>query len=582
MDQNEPLLQLRARVKTLYKLSAELAKMPSFEAFCQAAVEEGRKRLNFDRLGLWFIDLETRTAHGTFGTDEFGHTRDEHHITFTFEQNDLITKTLEAEPGHIIEQGVLIEDFGQELRQGWRVIAALVDGDHGIGYLSADNIINQRPLTQEDVEILTLYGITIGHLANRKRAEDALQASEEGARYFHTRLKGLYEITAVLSKQANFDDLCYEAVKLGVEQLNFDRLGLWLYSESSDYLVGTFGIDEQGQIRDERGMQGAGKFPGFVEHLDGRVLISADRKRPLVNHQRDVVGYGQSAAARIWDGLHTLGWLSMDNLFTQRRITDYDLELLALYGTAIGHLIERHRMETESRSLAIENSRVHLLRKFIASLSHDFRTPLSVINSSLYLLQRSDDPQRREEKAQIIIKQTTLLEKYINDLLTISRLETLTSLNREPLDLNRLLLDIHTRAQRLAQQKNIRLCVEVASEALPILGNPGELLLAFEQLTQNGLEYTAPGGTVTLRTIRGDDHAILEVIDTGEGITEAHLPHIFEHFYRVDSARDPDKGGTGLGLPIARRIIELHFGWIEVESKLGEGSTFKVILPLAE
>lgn len=99
-------------------------------------------------------------------------------------------------------------------------------------------------------------------------------------------------------------------------------------------------------------------------------------------------------------------------------------------------------------------------------------------------------------------------------------------------------------------------------------------------LVENALHYTPAQGTVTVRTFSNADSVVIEVRDTGIGIDETDLKHVFEHFYRADKARATDTGGTGLGLAIVKKIIDIHNGRIEIESKMGEGSVFRVRLPL--
>lgn len=574
------------RLKTLHLLSIQLAKMATFDDLCRGVVELGRSQLGFDRIGLWFTQGDS--AFGSFGTDEQGRTRDERRTVRPIHPDEPLYQALQGDPNPLVQDKIILrDDLLNPVGEGWLVIAFLTDGQSNFGYISVDNLMSRRALEPDDIEILALYGVTVGHLTNRKRAEDALRQREEAAHEFQDHLRTLSDVTIALSRVTSFDALCHKAVELGHTQLGFERLGLWFYEDDSEkMLVGSFGIDETGRIRDERHQRIEFSFPDMRAILDGRVIISENTEHPLYDDIGGIVGHGQLASAAVWDGDITIGWLSTDNLLTQKGFTQFRLELLTLFASVIGHFATRYRMQEESLRLAVNmavtKERVNLLHQFITSISHDFRTPLSIINSSLYFIQRSDDPQIRAERANIITRQTAQLEKYIDDLLTISRLEVLETLPLSRMDLNAILDDLHAKVQRPAQEKGIRLIFTPSDDPLLVLCDYAELTQAAFQIAQNALEYSPANGTLHAFTGRRENMAVLEIVDTGTGISPKDVQRIFDHFYRADPARNPETGGTGLGLSIVRRVIELHRGYVEVDSEIGQGSTFRILLPLAD
>lgn len=245
---------------------------------------------------------------------------------------------------------------------------------------------------------------------------------------------------------------------------------------------------------------------------------------------------------------------------------------------------ELRAAEARAVALKIERERVKLLQRFLNDASHDLRTPLASIKASLAvlsMLRQAPDPARQQRHLEILEMQTRHLQRLLDDLLSIARLEDTVRLQPKPADLNTLAAAI-IREQRRAAQRRRHQIEFVPDPTLPaIWADPARLHRALTTLVTNALNYTPDGGVITLRTYRQHDHAVVEVHDMGIGMSETDLSHLFEQFYRADPARSTTTGGLGLGLSIARQLIEAHHGHIEVESTVGVGSTFKVFLPLS-
>jgi signal transduction histidine kinase len=147
-------------------------------------------------------------------------------------------------------------------------------------------------------------------------------------------------------------------------------------------------------------------------------------------------------------------------------------------------------------------------------------------------------------------------------------------------NLNQLVSEIFYGQLPAAEGKELTMQLYLSEEALDIQVDAVELGQALLNVLNNALEFTPAGGVVTIQTSRQDTMAVVEIHDTGIGISPADLPHIFERLYRSDKARGTRTGGIGLGLSIAQKILHLHGGDIEVSSSLGEGTTVRVLLPL--
>lgn len=221
-------------------------------------------------------------------------------------------------------------------------------------------------------------------------------------------------------------------------------------------------------------------------------------------------------------------------------------------------------------------------RRFVADASHELRTPVAVIRSitDLALLQDMT-PQNCKLLLENINTETERLSHLINDLLVLARSdEGKIPLEKEPVHLEQLVVAVAANAEVLATERNITLHVQVTDDVI-VLGDEARLIQAVMNLLDNAIFYTNANGHVTLNVTKKADQAYLTIRDTGIGIAAEHLPHIFERFYRADSARIRTEGNSsGLGLAIVDWVIQAHGGRITIESQPGQGSTFTVALPL--
>jgi signal transduction histidine kinase len=191
------------------------------------------------------------------------------------------------------------------------------------------------------------------------------------------------------------------------------------------------------------------------------------------------------------------------------------------------------------------------------------------------------DPIKSKQNLTMLQTQTDHLQRILDDLLSMSRLDKADTSDYRFrwLNINVPVQEAVEEQQTLALRKHLHLVCNPCENSPTALIDYNEFKKMIKHLILNGLNYTPEGGSVTVRTRTDDQNVLIEVSDTGEGITALDLPHIFDRFYRADRARGIDSGGTGLGLTIARKIVEAHGGMIEAESKLGHGSTFRITIP---
>jgi heavy metal sensor kinase len=218
-------------------------------------------------------------------------------------------------------------------------------------------------------------------------------------------------------------------------------------------------------------------------------------------------------------------------------------------------------------------------RRFVADVSHEMRTPLTTIQGNLDLMKRFSSDYD-EEAMEAMESEVRRMSRLVEDLLLLAKADAgRMSLVKMVVELDTLLLEVYNQS-RLLNISGIDVSLGSIDQA-QVLGDPDRLKQLLLNLVSNALKYTPEGGTVILSLSRDAQFAFVTVEDTGIGIPEADLPHIFDRFYRVDKARARAMGGTGLGLSIAKWIVDAHGGQLSVVSTVGEGSTFTIQLPLA-
>ena len=223
-------------------------------------------------------------------------------------------------------------------------------------------------------------------------------------------------------------------------------------------------------------------------------------------------------------------------------------------------------------------------RDFVANVSHELKTPITAIRGLIETI-LGDDDMEEETQVRFLEKahsQALRLSVLVTDLLTLARLESRDAiLEPLPFDLREPIFT-SIRASRSVEEHRAALEYDLPKEPVIVRGDPESLRLVASNLLDNALKYTPEGGRIWVRLQQSAGIARLEVQDTGLGIAPKDRERIFERFYRVDKARSRELGGTGLGLSIVKHVCLAHGGRVEVASEAGKGSTFTVVLPLAD
>ncbi len=238
---------------------------------------------------------------------------------------------------------------------------------------------------------------------------------------------------------------------------------------------------------------------------------------------------------------------------------------------------ESRKEERRRLDYAIEKQRVQVITEFIENAKHEFRTPLAIIESSLYIAERSDEDEKRSAAFEKARRQTFRLARLVDELVTMSRLDSSNLLQSEPLNLNYAMRLVAAETQKRCFENDIELELSLAENMPAIHGDNAEIIKALHELIDNAITFTPAGGKITIRTNFDAERVCFSIEDSGIGIRAEDKEHIFERFYRTDRAHTT--AGFGLGLSITRSIINRHGGEITVRSTPGEGAIFVVEIP---
>jgi PAS domain S-box-containing protein len=251
-----------------------------------------------------------------------------------------------------------------------------------------------------------------------------------------------------------------------------------------------------------------------------------------------------------------------------------------LQQNVVRDITERKEVEQQRVVLAVERNRVDMLADFITNVSHEFKTPLSVINTGLYLLEKTLDDDDARDRVSLINDQIMYINHLIDAMLTMSQLDSRSDTSFVRFDLNEIVREVISVAKAMVEPRQQQLHSKLHPDLLIVAGAKDDLYLAIYQLVDNAVAFTADGGSITVETSRNADMAQIDIIDNGIGISDADLPRIFERFFRADQARTTRR--VGLGLSMCKKVIDIHGGKIEVDSVLDEGSQFRIYLPLLD
>ncbi len=541
-------------LKALQDITIELSRIEDFDDFCFRAIEMGRSRLHFERLGLWLVDPnDPNFTIGTYGTAEDGSIRDERNVRAPTSQIlPQLTDLLQIHEKKIYfkPDTALFNDRSQSVGHGWKAMGHLIEGEQIIGGLTTDHYFSQEPAQPHQLELLTLYANVLGHLCVLKRAEVSLQASEARFRSIFTGAKVGIVVTNAAGYMISVNPALEEL--LGYTQLEFAQMTFSEITHPDDLKT---------------------SFTELTKLINGENDFYQIEKR----HKRKNGEY-------VWVRLNVSlfpGSSQMQTIATVENIDDRkqaEAKIQQLNASLEQRVAER------TLELQVANERLteldRLKTKFIADVTHELRTPLTVLSTRVYLLQHSP-PEKHPAYLLGLKEQLERLTNFVNATLDLSRLELgHDKIAFGAVDLNDVVKQVVIALQPRAEIAGLELTLH--NDPIPeVRGEFNQLAQVVTNLVANAINYTS-NGSISVRTTSDTDHnlVLLEVKDTGMGISDADIPHLFTRFYRGEHAGQTNIPGTGLGLSIVKEIVDLHSGQITVKSQVGKGTTFTVFLPI--
>ena len=469
------------------------------------------------------------------------------------------------------------------------VVPIFVDG-RWWGFMGFDDCEEERVWPESSLAALRtaadLFGAAVSRMRadeNRRRLEEELRARRD-ALEARERAAFLAEATSILASSFDYDTTLARFARMAVPFLGdycivdvvdgetIRRIATAHADPAREHLVRglerfppTWGTNPIVRVLES----GRSTMAGPAE-LTPEAISSDPEHRAILRELGPIHG----VFAPIPSSSGVLGVMSFCSCDPDRPYGAEELtfaeDLAARAGMAIGNARLFHAAQQATRARD----------EVLAVVAHDLRTPLASIVGGSEMLEAVVDDEGARDFVGMIVLSATRMSQLIDDLLDASRLERgALTLSAAPVHLTALVAEASAMLQPLARGRGIRLEAVEPDPAVHVLADPARILQVLSNLIGNALKFTPEGGRVVLRAVVDETSARIEVEDTGPGIPPEQMPHLFDRFWQ---ARSADRRGVGLGLAIARGIVEAHGGRIRVESEPGVGSVFAFDLPLVE
>ncbi len=330
---------------------------------------------------------------------------------------------------------------------------------------------------------------------------------------------------------------------------------------------------------------------------EGVMVVRGDGKITLINSAlKDMLGIKDDSIEKpYWEILRIREIMELVENVIKKQVAEKK-EISVLYPTEryfLASAIPLNSVEKEAIFVIFDITEFKRLERIkadiVANVSHELRTPLTAIKGYVETLEEGtyENPEERNHFLSVIKRHTDRLINIVSDLLLLSELERKSApwgeepkTDFEDVDFKEIVYASLEALKSKVEEKGLRVSLKIKEDLPKGRGDRFLLEQMFINLIDNAVKYTPEGGTIGVQVNQSNSHFGIEVFDTGIGIPKEHLPRIFERFYRADKTRSRKLGGTGLGLSIVKHVVIMHGGEIQVESEVGKGSRFIIILPV--
>lgn len=318
---------------------------------------------------------------------------------------------------------------------------------------------------------------------------------------------------------------------------------------------------------------------------EGLIVINGEEKIVIMNDSfREIFKSGEIKGKNYWEVVREPGFEEIiDSVKKNKKDLTREIRIHERDFICSAAFLEKYNEIVVTLHEITETKKTERIKKdFISNVSHELRTPLTAIKGFIETLLETAKGENKRY-LEIIERQTDRLINIVKDLLKLSELEDIEEgkikVSYSKVDLKNLVSNVFGFYQKQIAAKGLKSIADIDKKVPKIKADAFKLEQLFINLIENAIKYTEKG-EIRVNAKKENKTVVVEVSDTGIGIPGKHLPRIFERFYVVDKSRSRESGGTGLGLSIVKHIVQLHNGEISIESKLGKGTKFIIVLPI--